>query len=271
MVDEVTEAQWRQYEEEGYLKLGRLLSAAELKELQERIDAIMRGRAELDYDLLMMQLDSSTGQYGDAGPQTKGHKGDTLNYRKIEGLEFDPLFLKYMQRPVFRDICAGIYGAETEIAIFRAMFMNKPAGQGTLLPWHQDRWSYLDRDPLLTIYTALDPATRENGCVQIIRGSHKFGLLNPEHGSGFLTEEQARQAVEENPVVHMELEAGEVALLHNWLLHSSDVNRSDQSRRAFSLCAMEADTRRKDSGKIASSSVLFGAEALNLAGVKALH
>ncbi|MEW6752567.1 MAG: phytanoyl-CoA dioxygenase family protein [Candidatus Latescibacterota bacterium] len=271
MTDPITDAQWQRYEDDGYVSLGRILDEGDLSALQERIDAVMLGRAELDYDLLMMQLDSLTGQYGDAGPQTRGHKGPTLAYRKIEGLEFDPLFLEYMQRPVFRRACARQYGAQTPIAIFRAMFMNKPARQGTVLPWHQDRWTFLGRDPLLTIYTALDPATRLNGCVQVIRGSHRWGLVNPEHTSGFLTPEQAQAAVAQHEVVFLELEPGEVALLHNWLLHSSDVNRSGQARRAFSVCVMDAATRRRDTGQIASRSVLFGEGALTLEGVAALH
>ncbi|MBT4500579.1 MAG: hypothetical protein HOC74_22810 [Gemmatimonadetes bacterium] len=113
MADFLSDEQWRQYEEEGYVKLGKVLSDEDLGALQERIDAIMMGEAKLDYDLLMMQLDSDSGRYGDTGPQTKGHKGGTLNYRKIEGLEFDRLFLEYMQRPLFRDICGRVYGAET--------------------------------------------------------------------------------------------------------------------------------------------------------------
>ena len=44
-------------------------------------------------------------------------------------------------------------------------------------------------------------------------------------------------------VVHLELEPGEAVLLHNWLLHASDVNKTDQSRRAFSVCYMDARTR----------------------------
>jgi len=58
--------------------------------LQQRIDEIMLGQAPLDYDRMLMQLDSTTGQYKDRGSQTKGHKGATLNYRKIQDLERDP-------------------------------------------------------------------------------------------------------------------------------------------------------------------------------------
>ena len=262
----VTDAQWRQYEEDGYLKLGRLLGDEELKALQGRIDEIMLGKAKLDYDKLLMQLDSESGKYEDAGKQSAGHKGSRLDYRKIQELENDPLFLEYMQRPIFRDICQRVHGKDTPISSFRAMFMNKPARKGTFLPWHQDRWSFLDRDPLITLWTALDPATVANGCVQIIPGSHKLGLVNPEHNSGFLTEAQAAEHCRPEKRVYLELEAGEVALLHNWLLHASDVNKTDIPRRAFSVCYMEAATKT-NKGK--TYPVVFGPGALEVGKVGA--
>ncbi len=201
--------------------MGKLLSDADLKALQDRIDAIMMGTATLDYDKILMQLDSTSGKYEDAGVQSRGWKGETLTYRKIQDLEFDDLFCEFTERPIFKEICERVHGPETPIACFRAMFMNKPAKQGTVLPWHQDAWAYLDRQPLITLWTALDPATRANGCVEVIPGSHKGGLINPEHGSGFLTEQQAQEICTPDKTVYLELAPGEVALLHNWLLHSS--------------------------------------------------
>jgi hypothetical protein len=260
-MERLTDDQWAQYERDGYLRLGKLLTDADLAALQTRIDDIMLGRADVDYDRMLMQLDSDSGAYADAGAQTRGHKGSTLNYRKIQDLELDPLFLAYMQRPIFRDICDRTYGASTPVRCFRAMFMNKPAGKGTLLPWHQDRWHNFDRDPQITLWTALDPATKENGCVQIISGSHTR-LVNPDHPSGFLTQEQANEITARSEIIHMELAAGEVALLHNWLLHSSDKNHSTQSRRAFSTCYMDGTTRHSD-GKLAEYPILFGDGALD--------
>src|SRR5205085_1640408 len=54
------------------------------------------------------------------------------------------------------------------IACFRGMFMNKPAGKRTPLVWHHDRWTDLDRDPQITVYTALGPATVPNRSVRIL-------------------------------------------------------------------------------------------------------
>lgn len=260
--DRLTEDQWAEFEDQGVVRLGAVAGAAQMDALRARIDAIMLGTADVDYSRMLMQLDSDSGKYEDAGEQSTGHKGATLNYRKIQDLEFDPLFLTYMQHPVFADACRRLYGA-ADVACYRAMFMNKPAGKGTFLPWHQDRWTWLDRDPLLTIYTALDAATPENGCVQVIPGSHKRGLINPDHPSGFLTPQQASEEAGRGNVHGLELKQGEVALLHNWLLHASDVNRSPHPRRAFSVCCMDARTIDKRTMKPASSSTIFGHQALS--------
>ena len=79
----ISDKQWVQYERDGYLKLGQLLSEAELQAAQQRMDEIMLGKARLNYDQMLMQLDSDSGKYEDAGVQSKGFKGATLNYRKI--------------------------------------------------------------------------------------------------------------------------------------------------------------------------------------------
>ena len=237
----LTDAAWQQFERDGFLRLGQVATDDQLLALQTRMDDIMMGRADVDYDQMMMQLDRVDGPDSGPGPQSKGFKGATLSYRKIQDLEYDDVFLGYMQHPLFRELCARVYGEQADVACFRAMFMNKPAGEGTHLVWHQDRWTHLDRDPLITVWTALDPATLDNGCVQIVPGSHA-ALVNPEHGSGFLTGEQTENLLEDHDPVPLELAAGEVVLLHNWLLHSSDVNRTAGARRAFSVCYMDAQT-----------------------------
>lgn len=95
----LTDEQWKFYEENGYVKLGKLLSPEELKRMQERINSIMLGTAEIDYNRLLMQVDSTSGKYEDAGEQSKGHKGATLDYRKIQDLVCELTFL-----PILSDL-----------------------------------------------------------------------------------------------------------------------------------------------------------------------
>ncbi|MCC5886660.1 MAG: phytanoyl-CoA dioxygenase family protein [Gammaproteobacteria bacterium] len=256
----ITQQQWQEFDSQGYLRLGKPGTDAMVCAMRQRIDEIMLGEADLDYDRMLMQLDSSDGTYDAAGAQTRGHKGRTLNYRKIQLLERDPIFLEYMQLPVFAEAASHFYG-DKPVAAFRAMFMNKPAGRGTFLPLHQDRWRALDRDPLLTIYIALDAANEENGCMEIIPGT-QHTLLNPDHPSGFLTAEMARDFDHHPRRKPLVLEAGEAVLMHPWMLHGSGVNRSDRPRRAFSVCLMDADTMSLRYNRLASRSIIFGEGAM---------
>ncbi|MXZ26211.1 MAG: phytanoyl-CoA dioxygenase family protein [Caldilineaceae bacterium SB0665_bin_21] len=255
----ITDAQWSRFKEQGYVRLGPVLEPEDLAAMQRRIDEIMMGTADVPYDRMLMQLDSVPGVSDQPGPQSKGHKLATLSYRKIQDLEFDVLFLRYMQRPLFKHICERAYGLGTPVSSYRAMFMNKPAHEGTDLAWHQDRWTSLDRDPLITIWTALDPATVENGCMWVTPGRHNE-LINPSDGSGFLTEAQVEDLTEAFETEPLTLEAGEVLLLHNHLPHRSGVNSTDIARRAFSVCYMETATVSTESRDY---PVLFGPDAMN--------
>ena len=231
-------AQWEQFERDGYLMLGQVASDAQLAALQKRMDDIMLGQVR--YAGMYFQLDSATGNYGDVGPGGQW-AGPTLDYRKIEALERDALFMEYMQHPTFQEITRRIYGED--VSIYRAMFMNKPAHRGTVLPYHQDagtQWG-LDRDPRITLWTALDDATIANGCMQVIPGSHKQGLFS-EHGHTITAEQEAQYARDEDSVF-LEAKAGEAILLDNLMLHRSGVNTIDRPRRAFSVCYMDAATR----------------------------
>jgi polysaccharide pyruvyl transferase WcaK-like protein len=235
----LTEAQWEAFNRDGYLHVGPVLSDDQLRELRQRIDDIMLGKVR--YPSLQMQLDTG-GAYEALPDPVTGFIDATLAYRKVQGLESDPLVLDLIRRDVFREVCARAYGRHTSVSIFRAMMMNKPARKGTHLPWHQDAgdvWK-LDRDPLITSWIALDPATRANGCVQVIPGTHRLGLLS-RNGST-ISDAHATLYCPDEAIVHLEVEAGHAVVLHNWMLHRSGINGTDVPRRALSACYMDGRT-----------------------------
>jgi hypothetical protein len=254
----LTQAQLEQFREEGYLLLGQIVSDDEVEALSQRADDIMLGRVQ--HEGMWFQLDAGGMEYkllpgGD-------YKGASLDYRKIEGWERDPLFLSYMQHPLFREMTAAVIGEN--VSCFRAMFMNKPAQKGTYLPYHQDggsgwKLSSCDGDKFLTVWTALDDATIENGCVQIIPGSHKLGLLSDRGHT--ITEEQERLYCPEEKSRYVELKKGEAFVIHNFVLHRSGVNHTHQPRRGFSVCYMDAAIRRVDNPDH-RFPVIFGEGAL---------
>jgi ectoine hydroxylase-related dioxygenase (phytanoyl-CoA dioxygenase family) len=113
----------------------------------------------------------------------------------------------------------------------------KPAHHGGVVAWHQD-YSYWTRTrPMshLTCWIGLDDATRDNGCLQYIPGSHRWELLPITGLAGdmdaiqtVLSEEQKRAF---KPVA-IELKKGECAFHHPMMVHGSYENSTDRPRRA---------------------------------------
>ena len=160
------DAHHEQFVDQGYLRLGKVLSADELGALQQRIDDIMLGR--IRYEHMRLQLFEEDGQVR----RTTGNEVATLAYRRIDDLEQDPLFLAYIQHPLFHQIVRSYIGEE--VSVFRSMFMNKPPELRNSLSWHQDvgiGWG-IDQNPTTTVWTAFDEATMATGCMQIVPGSN---------------------------------------------------------------------------------------------------
>jgi polysaccharide pyruvyl transferase WcaK-like protein len=236
----MTEQQWIDYDRDGFLHLGKVIEPEELDLLRQRADDLALGNVRNPN--VQMQLDTGGG-YEELPAAVPTFERGTRLYRKIQGLETDELFSRLVRHPLFLEICARQYGQHAPVSIFRAMVMNKPAGQGTVLPWHQDGgdvWA-LDRDPLVTIWIALDPATPENGCMEIVPGTHRLGLLST-FGSTVADEDVALHCPPQR-VQPLPVEAGHAVLLHNWLIHRSGVNPSPLPRRAFTACYMDGRTQ----------------------------
>ena len=230
-----------QFARDGFARLGRVATDETLEAMRARADDIMLGRVA--YPGLFFQLDTDTGRYEDLR-YGEGWEGPSLNYRKIEKVEADPILGAWIDNPLFERIARPLLG--DEVVIYRAVLMSKQARGGTVLPWHQDGGKFwgLDRDPQLQIWTALDDAPEDAGCVEIIPGSHRAGLATPNGGVVPRNVVDASDAVVERLRVGAAgASAGEAILIHNYAWHRSGVNTTGAPRRALSVCYMPASTR----------------------------
>jgi len=226
------------YRAHGWARLGVVADEATLVALRARADDIMMGR--IVYDGLFFQHDSGTGRYEDL-EFGRGWVGPSRGYRKIEKLERDPLFLAWLQNPAFAPVVHAVVGPE--VAIYRATLFGKSAAGGTELPWHQDGGSFwgLDRDPELQIWTALDDAPIESGCVEVLDGSHLGGLASPLGGS--IPRDVIDRRDADAHRLPVPARAGEALLIHNHLWHRSGVNTTGRPRRGFTTAYMPASTQ----------------------------
>ncbi len=120
--------------------------------------------------------------------------------------------------------------------------MQKEPRVGGAWEWHQD-YGYWYKDGCLfpdmaSCMIAMDRATKENGCLQVLRGSSKMGRI--EHGrTGGQTGadlERIEQIEKRLELVYVELEPGDVLYFHCNTLHRSDQNRSENPRWSFISC-----------------------------------
>ena len=131
---------------------------------------------------------------------------------------------------------------EGEVYHYHSKMILKDAKVGGAWAWHQDYGYWYQNGvlfPLLTsVFIAVDPCTKQNGCLQVLKGSHHCGRINH-----VLTGEQAgadREHVEELikrlELVYVEMEPGDALFFHSNLLHRSDRNTSNDPRWSMICC-----------------------------------
>ena len=265
--DDDVAAALAQLAEHGWARLRRRAPASSLDELRGRADAIMAGATAREG--LFFQHDSPSGAYADLR-FGDGWVGPSPAYRKIEGLDRDPVFHRWIASDVVAAVArAAITGP---VAVARAVLWTKAARHrdagagadtspadaganpvvsidgagGTELPWHQDGGKFwgLSGQPTLQLWTALDDAPLASGCVEVVPGTHHGGLATAEGG----TVPHELTAPRAADIVTLPAVAGEILLLHNLVWHRSGRNRTPHARRALSVCLMSAAitcTRRK--------------------------
>lgn len=131
----------------------------------------------------------------------------------------------------------ALLGAKGEICHFHSKVMQKEPKVGGAWEWHQDYgyWyknGFLYPEAMISVMVALTEATTENGCLQVLQGSHKMQRF--EHN--FAGEQQGADidfvtaAEKICNLVYVELKPGDVLFFHSNLLHRSAANTSDKSR-----------------------------------------
>jgi ectoine hydroxylase-related dioxygenase (phytanoyl-CoA dioxygenase family) len=140
------------------------------------------------------------------------------------------------------DIVEQLIGPD--LILWGSQVFSKPAGDGMSIPWHQDG-QYWPMRPLatVTVWIAIDPANIANGCLRVVPGTHRCGLLSHEenNASGLaLNQGLAAGAFDEETAVDLELDAGQFSLHDAMLVHGSNANTSGKRRCGYAIRYMPA-------------------------------
>jgi hypothetical protein len=148
-------------------------------------------------------------------------------------------FLNYARDPNIVNMVSQVIGKD--IALWNSSFFAKPPHVGRKVPFHQDGQYWCMR-PLATctVWIAVDRSHPGNGCLKVIKGSHKDRTLK-EHlthndpDNMALQQETDPSEFDASAAVDLVLEPGQISLHDAFLVHGSDRNTSCEPRRGMTL------------------------------------
>jgi phytanoyl-CoA hydroxylase len=197
------------YREQGFLHLGRILDEADLANL--RLDEARLRNIRLQHD---------AGSPGTVFRHQICAQSPAVRAQAVAGKQIAAV--------------RQLLGCD-DVVFWYTQFVTKLADGGSgasTFPWHQDR-GYLDVEPdTVTVWTPLDDVDERNGCIWVVPGSHRRGLLphgRPHEANWHLTTDVPERGT---PVP---LKAGHAIAFSGLTLHRSLGNGSGAPRRAFFL------------------------------------
>ena len=172
------------------------------------------------------------GHHGDGHSDKIAKEGDRgfFFYDEMMWRHIEP-FRKFVFESHVPDLVKALLQSETLIFYYDFLLIKTPGCYSGETPWHQDQglWGY----PLPTavsIWTSLDPCTRENGCLQFWRGSHRAGTKEHIFLEGAIHKHLREEDVIRDEVEYIEMVPGDAVFFGGNVWHKSDPNTSRQRR-----------------------------------------
>ena len=221
----LSEGEIIQYRRQGYVVLRGLLNAAEIEAACAALSDLAAGRIAPGETKLMYEKGIDP-----AGLAPDAREGAIRKY--MDFVEAAPALRHVAMHRQLHAALDQLLG--TGRVLFQEMALVKPAHIGSEKPWHQDAAYFRVSDPALIagVWIALDPALRENGCMEVVPGSHLGGPVAHRHENDFNRCRIVPTRVQAERRVAVEMQPGDALLFHSLLHHYTAPNASALRRRA---------------------------------------
>ncbi len=225
----ITEAQRDALDNKGYFILENVFTADEMTTLAHQIEAHQRRHREA--------LEKQGGTSGIS-------RADEITFTSHLA-QNDEAIRAFVTRPEFVAITTEILGPDIDLYWNQSVF-KAPEGKQEF-PWHQDDgYTAVTPSPYLTLWLALNDATPENGCISVLPGSHKRGLVLHKGSAIGLV---CHDADDPDQGVLVPVKAGSMGVFWSLTMHKSGANLSPGVRKAFVIQYANAGLKNAATGE----------------------
>ena len=206
------------FHKQGFVGPFRLYSPTEMDKIRVQLDS------ETSQFAIPNIMARTADQFADAQKNNPGHNRH-MDCSSILHLSTHPGIVNRMIRILGDDLF-----------LWRTNFFIKEPGD-VEIPWHQDSpyWP-LEPNVVCSAWIAIDPSTKENGCVQVIPGSHLKMIPHITAPSGMYLPTMADpDYYDVNEAIDLEMQPGEIFIFNNYILHHSFSNFSNKRRMGLAI------------------------------------
>ena len=229
----LSEEQIQSFAKNGFISGVKIMDAAHVDILNEELIKLQCPTAEQKE--LFYHYESN-----------ESEDSEKVLFHAIGAWRVTPGFHDLVWSPAYRMAAYQLLGQS--FRLFHDQLFCKPAKHGGVVAWHQDfsYWTFTKPMHHLTCWIGLDDASKENGCLYFVPGSHKWGLLPVTGLTGDMNavkevlNEQQLNVFEKR--VANELPKGYASFHHPLTMHGSYANYSERPRRAVVINAMDHRT-----------------------------
>ena len=209
------------YQAKGFVIPRFSLPAEMVKDLQTTLDELIRANPDVRPEKLV-----------------SAHIEGQQQGKNDDGVAGSRKFLELAMYPPLVEMVSEIIGPN--VALWGCQVFCKPAAHGFETPWHQDG-QYWPMRPLATctVWVAIEPSLKSNGCLRVIPGSHKGQVLHPhlheDRSDLVLNQRLADDTFNEDEAVDIELQPGQMSLHDVYMIHGAKANTSGLRRTGVAI------------------------------------
>lgn len=238
VTDRFADAELVRFARDGF-HVVRGLAPATLR--QRILDAAHR---DLDAAVAPIEYEADTGYPG--APATRDAPGGRTVRRLLRAVDRDPAIREWCTGPAVGARLRQLLGPHVCLAqAHHNCIMTKQPRHSSVTGWHRDvrYWAY-ERPQLVSVWLALGPEGTDNGCLQVLPGTHAmdFGPDRLDEAQFLRTDVAANRPLLDN-VVTVALEPGDVLFFHCLLFHAAGANGTDATKFSPVFTYHAADNR----------------------------